>query len=57
MSQENVEIVRKLNEAFNLHEKGWIEYYGTGAEFHAPPGCPRILCTRAMTRSCASMLS
>ena len=38
MSQENVELVRRQNEAFNRGGDGWLEFYDPGAEVHIPPG-------------------
>jgi hypothetical protein len=34
MSQGNVEIVRRLNEAFNRGGADWFEFYDSTAELH-----------------------
>jgi ketosteroid isomerase-like protein len=40
MSQENVEIVRQLIQAWNRRADGWVESYHPEAEFHMPPEWP-----------------
>ena len=38
MSQENLEIIRRQNEAFNRGGDDWVEFYDSEAELHMPPG-------------------
>jgi hypothetical protein len=38
MSQQNVEIVRRLNAAFNRSSDEWLEFYDSSAEIQLPPG-------------------
>ena len=40
MSQENVETVRRMNEAFNRGEEGWVGFFDTEVEFLTPPEFP-----------------
>ncbi len=40
MSEDNVEIVRLLIEAWNVRAEGWVDAYASEAEFHMPPEWP-----------------
>ena len=40
MSQENVEIVRRRNEAFNSGDETWVGFFDAGVEFLSPPEFP-----------------
>jgi ketosteroid isomerase-like protein len=40
MSQENVEIVREMNEAFNRGDESWVAFFDPEAQFHTPPEFP-----------------
>jgi ketosteroid isomerase-like protein len=38
MSEQDLEIVRELNRAFNNRESAWLDLYDASAEVHMPPG-------------------
>ena len=40
MSKENVEIVRRMNAAFNRGDEGWVGFYDPQVEFRTPPEWP-----------------
>jgi hypothetical protein len=47
MSRENVEVVRRMNAAFNRGDEGWVGFYEPDVEFRAS-GVPRVtLCIEA----------
>ena len=49
MSQENVEIVREANAAFNRRDLDhWIEFFDPEIEYHDTPGFPVAVCTWAV---------
>src|SRR4029077_18834283 len=38
MSQQDVELVRRLNRLFNEHREDWVQVCASDAEVHVPPG-------------------
>jgi ketosteroid isomerase-like protein len=40
MSEQDLEIVRELNRAFNRRDEHWLDLYDAAAEVHIPPGLP-----------------
>jgi ketosteroid isomerase-like protein len=38
MSQQDLELVRALNRAFNERDRDWVDYYSPDAEVRVPPG-------------------
>ena len=40
MSEENIEIVRRMNAAFNHGDEGWVGFYDPEVEFRMPPEWP-----------------
>jgi hypothetical protein len=40
MSQENVEVVRHMNAAFNRGDEDWVGFYDPEVEFRMPPEWP-----------------
>jgi ketosteroid isomerase-like protein len=40
MAQEDLDIVRGLNRAFNRRHERWLDFYDPQAEIHLPPGLP-----------------
>jgi ketosteroid isomerase-like protein len=40
VSEENVEIVRQMNEVFNRGDAGWVGFFDPGVEFLTPPEFP-----------------
>jgi ketosteroid isomerase-like protein len=40
MSEEDLELVRELNRAFNDRDRAWLDLFDPGAEVHLPPGLP-----------------
>jgi ketosteroid isomerase-like protein len=40
MSEQDLEVVRELNRAFNNRDRAWLDLYDESAEVHLPPGLP-----------------
>lgn len=40
MSEQDLEVVRELNRAFNNRDPAWLDLYDASAEVHLPPGLP-----------------